>query len=72
MAADLTTLEARRDALKSALTSGTQSVSYGNYHKTFRSVADLREAIADVESDISQITGTSFVRTYRFHSRKGL
>ena len=72
MAADLPTLEGRRDALKTALASGTQSVSYGNYHKTFRSVADLREAIADVESDIAALTGQTFVRNYQFTSRKGL
>ena len=72
MAATLDQLNTRLDALKAALASGTQSVSYGNYHKQFRSVADLREAIADVESDIAALSGTRVTRTFHFTSRKGL
>lgn len=72
MAATLDQLQTRRDALKAALASGTQSVSYGNYHKTFRSVADIQAAIKDVETDIAGLTGTRFVRTFQINSRKGL
>ena len=73
MPADLATLQGRLDALKTVLASGTQSVSYGNYHKTFRSIEDVREAIADIESDIAALGGGPVVtRSYRFASRKDL
>lgn len=73
MAADLTTLQGRLDALKMALANGTQSVSYGDYHKTFRSVADIMAAIKDVEQDIALLGGGPSVRrTYRFHTGKDL
>lgn len=73
MAASLTDLQTRLAALKTALASGTQSVSYGDYHKAFRSVAELREAIADVETDIGLLGGGPRVtRTYRFRTQKDL
>lgn len=72
MAADLTTLQTRLDALKGALASGTQSVSYGNYHKQFRSVAEIQQAIKDVESDIADLGGNRPVRTFKFCTQKGL
>jgi hypothetical protein len=72
MAADLQTLEFRRDALKRALASGAHSVSVDTYHQTFRSVAEIQAAIKDVETDIADLQGTAIVRTYRFHSQKGI
>lgn len=69
----LDTLIERRHRLKEALASGTQSISYGDYHKTFRSVDELREAIADVEQDIQLAGGGPRVRrTYAFTTRKEL
>jgi hypothetical protein len=69
----LQTLIARRDQLKEALASGTQAVSYGDYHKTFRSVDEIREAIADVEQDIQLAGGGPRVRrSYAFTTQKDL
>lgn len=66
-------LKERRNRLKEALASGTQSVSYGDYHKTFRSVDEIREALADVEGDLAAHgMGRRFLRTYRFTSHKDL
>ena len=73
MPADLPTLQGRLDALKQNLASGTLSVSYGDYHATFRSTDDLLKAIKDVETDIALLGGSSPVtRTFRFRSRKDL
>lgn len=70
---ELEFLYAKRRLLKDALWSGTQSVSYGNYHKTFRTVDEIREAIADVESDIAVHGGGPRVRrTYPLTSQKDL
>jgi hypothetical protein len=72
MAADLTTLQCRREALKRAIGTGAHSVSVGEYHHTFRSVAEIQAAIKDVESDIADLNGTAITRTYRFRTEKGL
>jgi len=72
MPADLPTLQLRLDSLKAALASSRLSVSYGDKHVTFRSIADIREAIADVEGDIAALSGTSVTRTFNFTTRKGL
>ena len=56
-----------------ALASGAQSISYGDYHKTFRSVDEIREALADVEGDLAALgCGRRFARAYRFTSHKDL
>ncbi len=66
-------LKGRRNRLKAALASGAQSISYGDYHKTFRSVDEIREALADVEGDLAALgCGRRFARAYRFTSHKDL
>lgn len=72
MAADLPTLQGRLDALKSAIAGGTSEVSYNGRTVRYRSIAEIQSAIKDVESDIAGLTGGKVLRTYRFHSHKGL
>jgi hypothetical protein len=73
MPANLTTLQGRRDALKTALASGTKSVSYGDYRKEFVSIADMMTAIKDIEQDIAALGGgPAITRTYRLTSHKDL
>jgi hypothetical protein len=72
MPADLPTLQGRLDALKLAIANGKQSVSYAGRTTTYRSIADLQAAIKDVETDMAALNGGTLLRTYRFHSHKGL
>lgn len=72
MAADLPTLQARLDALKSALATGEKSVSYDNRRVDYRDIAEIQKAIAAVEKDIFDLGGSGIVRQYRFTSDKGL
>jgi hypothetical protein len=65
-------LNKRRDALKRAIGTGAHAVSVGDYHQTFRTVAEIQAAIKDVDTDIADLQGTKITRTYRFNSQKGL
>lgn len=70
---EIARLNGQRRRLEDALASGAQSVSYGDYHKTFRSVDEIREALADVDSRLAALgCGRRFSRTYRFTSQKDL
>jgi hypothetical protein len=62
----------RREALKRALGTGAHAVSVGDYHHTFRSVAEIQAAIKDVDTDIADLQGTKITRTYNLTSQKGL
>lgn len=72
MPADLPTLQGRLDALKTTLGNGRLEVSYAGRVTRYRSIPELQAAIKDVETDIAALNGSSVLRTYRFHSEKGL
>ncbi|MBW7965308.1 phage head-tail joining protein [Bradyrhizobium sp. BR 10261] len=72
MPADLPTLQARLDALKTALTNGRSEISYAGRTTKYRSVAEIETAIKNVETDIAKLTGGSIQRTYFFTNCKGL
>lgn len=72
MPADLATLQARLDALKTTLGSGRLEVSYNGRMTRYRSMVELQAAIKDVETDIASLSGTKVLRTYRFSSSKDL
>ena len=72
MPADLPTLQGRLDALKLAIANGRSEVSYAGRTTKYRSIAEIQAAIKNVETDIAALNGTKILRTYRFHSHKGL
>jgi hypothetical protein len=72
MPADLPTLQARLDALKTTLGSGRLEVSYAGRLTRYRSVVELKAAIKDVETDIAALSGGRVLRTYNFSSCKDL
>ena len=72
MPADLATLQGRLDALKSAIANGKSEITYAGRTTKYRSIAEIQAAIKDVESDVAALNGTKILRTYRFHSNKGL
>ena len=62
--------EEQRDALRQALASGERRVSYDGKSVEFRSVAELKEALAEVEAALAQADGKR-VRQIRVTTRKG-
>lgn len=70
--ATLAQLYARREQLLAALGSGAQTVQHGDTAVTYRSVNDIRTALATIENEIANITDSGIVRTYKLTSSKDL
>ncbi len=62
--------QTQADALREALASGVLTVQYGDKRVTYRSVGELREALAEVEAALARDAGTR-VRQIRVTTRKG-
>ena len=62
--------QAQADALREALASVVLTVQYGDKRVTYRSVGELREALAAVEAALARDAGTR-VRQIRVTTRKG-
>lgn len=60
-----------RDALKDAIASGATTVRYNDRQVTYRSLAEMRETLGMIESDIASSSGTARVRQIRFTTAKG-
>lgn len=69
MAAEYT--EAQLQALKNALASGVLTVSFGDRTMTYRSVDELKKAIAQVQGEIDKQNGTTTTRQVRTYTSKG-
>ena len=59
-------------ALREALASGEHRVTYEGKSVEYRSVADLKAAIAEVETTISRESGTPKARQIRVTTSKAL
>ena len=60
----------QRDALRQALASGERRVSYDGKSVEFRSISELKEALAEVEAALAQAEGKR-VRQIRVTTAKG-
>ncbi|WP_025036215.1 phage head-tail joining protein [Bradyrhizobium sp. DOA9] len=69
--ADLAALRAQLEALKSAYRSGTRTLQYDGRVVTYVSAAEMREAIASLNAEIAQITGTAAPTVGVVRSSKG-
>lgn len=69
--ADLTTLQAQLDELKRAYRSGAHSLEYDGRSITYASGEEMRAAIASLQSEIAQITGTTTATVGVVRSTKG-
>jgi hypothetical protein len=70
--ATLTELQAQLEQLKRARNSGVLSIRKGDDSTTFRSLAEMNQAIAALEGEIAQASGTTGrVRMVRFNDRSG-
>ncbi len=63
--------EAQRDALRKALASGERRVTYDGKTVEYRSIAELKEALAEVEAALAGAEGRR-VRQIRTTTSKGL
>jgi hypothetical protein len=45
-------------ALKSVIRSGVESAGYGDKRTEFRSLAELRQILADLEEELEEVMGT--------------
>ena len=63
---------AQLDALETALASGALTVEYDGRRVTYRSVAELKEAIAEVRTALDAAAGKTRLRQIRVHSSKGV
>lgn len=70
--ATLADLQTMLDKLEKARASGARSISYDGRMVTYRDVAELNDAIAQVRADIAAAGGSSIVRQFRFSSCKDL
>lgn len=69
--ADLATLQAQLDALKRAYRSGAHSLEYDGRSIVYTSGDEMRAAIASLQSEIAQITGTTTPTIGVVRSTKG-
>jgi hypothetical protein len=72
MAATLTQLQTRLDALKAARASGLRVVDYAGRRTEFKSDAEMASAQTMLEQDIADASGTRTVRAYDVIGAKGL
>ncbi len=72
MATTLTDLQSYRDGLIKALGTGTLSVSAGGVSRSFRSVAELQQAISTIDAEMRKVSrGSTRISTIRVASDKG-
>ena len=70
--ADTTELEAQRSALKKAMRSGVLSVEHGDKSVRYRSMNELRAALADLDAEIAIETGSRRNRVFYLSNDRGL
>ena len=63
---------AMRDRLTAARYAGVLKVKTGEDEVTYRSDAEMRAALADLETKIASASGTAPIRQIRIASSKGL
>lgn len=61
-----------RDALKAAIARGEQSVRYADREVTYRSIAEMLQALAKIEAEIDAAAATTRPRQYYGVSSKGV
>ena len=64
--------EEHAQALREALATGEHRVSYDGKSIEYRSVSDLKAALAEVESALARQLGIPKSRQIRMHTAKGL
>ena len=63
--------EQQLQTLRDALANGVRRVRFGDREIEYRTVDELKQAIAAAESDVTQNSGTAPVRQIRVQTEKG-
>ncbi|MGE0108156.1 MAG: phage head-tail joining protein [Bdellovibrionales bacterium] len=63
---------AQRDALKAAIASGVLSLSYDGNSVQYRSMDELKAALAEVEQGLAKDSGKTQVRRIKIYAEKDL
>ncbi len=64
--------EQQLQALRDALANGVRRVRFGDREIEYRTVEELKQAIAAAEADVAKNSGTPMVRHLRVFTQKGL
>ncbi len=64
--------EAQRDALRAAIASGILRVSYDGKNVEYRSMAELKSALNEVESTLARDSGKPQNRRVKIYAEKDL
>ncbi|MCI0555791.1 MAG: hypothetical protein L0287_33005 [Anaerolineae bacterium] len=70
--ARITLLKEKILALRDALTSGASQIRFRERDITFRSIKDIRDALAILEEELRCLLGVGAVRQINFQTSKGL
>ena len=62
----------QRDALRTVIASGVLSLSYDGKTVTYRSLADLKAALAEVEQSLAKDSGKPQTRRIKIYAEKDL
>ena len=68
----MTYTTAQRDALRAAIASGVLSLSYEGKTVQYRSMADLKSALAEVEQGLAKDSGKPMARQIKIYAEKDL
>lgn len=68
----MTYTTAQRDALRQAIASGVLRISYEGKSVEYRSMAELKEALNEVEAGLARSSGKAQTRRIRIYSSKDL
>ncbi|HWQ55158.1 MAG TPA: hypothetical protein VN442_15835 [Bryobacteraceae bacterium] len=63
--------EQQLQALRAALATGVRRVRFGDREIEYRTIDELKSAIAAAEADIAKASGTPQVRQIRISTQKG-
>ena len=68
----MTYTTAQRDALRQAIASGVLRISYEGKSVEYRSMAELKAALSEVEAGLAKDSGKAQTRRIRIYSQKDL
>lgn len=68
----MTYTTAQRDALRQAIASGVLRISYEGKSVEYRSMAELKSALSEVEAGLAKDGGKAQTRRIRIYSQKDL
>lgn len=68
----MTYTTAHRDALKAAIASGVLRLSYDGKNVEYRSMADLKAALNEVEAALARESGKPHTRQIKIYAEKDL